>query len=754
MCRSFVGPGPDADFDAEWNAHLGMLMEENLRCGLSSTEARHAAQRKLGALIQLKEIQREGQSLPTLDTLLQDMRYGSRMLRKSPGFTTVAVLTLALGIGVNTTLFTAYDAVALKPLPLGGADIVVRLERWFESGSRGGDQYAFSYPEYAFYREHNTVFSSLVASSWPLSVFAALPETNGAGSTRFLEPEKATAQLVSANYFSALSVPALAGRTFLPEEDQPPGNHPVVVLSYAFWQRKFNADAQILGRVIKLNDTAFTVVGIAAADFIGTGVPPQIPDFWAPLAMQAQLAPGQDWLNLSGAYQIQLLGRLRAGIARRQAQAETAVLASQFGQAHPERDKTIAITLQRATFLGNTEDIRFQALVAGFMAVVGMVLLIACANLANMLLARSTVRGKEISIRLALGASRGRLIRQMLTESVLLSLIGGLAGLLFSIWAGKLLWLAIASLLEGMFGSDAPLVIPSGPDVRVFAYTLVLSLITGVIFGLSPALQCTKPDITIGLKEESNRRLSRSRLRGFLVGGQVAISMLLLICTGLFLRGLLRSQTAGPGFDTRSVFLFSCDLGPDEAKAQVLQRQIVDRLENSREIQGVTLVERFPFGGTWTPPVMPEGNAGSSNGAVARTPANHVSPSYFATLGIPILRGRAFTRQEAETAAHVALVSESGAGRFWPGENPLGKRIKLDMKFTGKFDAEFEVIGVAKDIRTANLSRVDPTYIYFPLSSAQSNNILVRIQSSRRDAFARVRRVIEAWTEIFCQAYG
>jgi predicted permease len=734
----------ERDLDEELQFHFERQVKKYLQRGLDRPEAVRRARLTFGGMEQLKEECRDARGVALLDTLLKDVRYGLRTLRKSPGFTIVAVLTLALGIGVNTTLFTAYDAIALKPLPVGGPDSVMRLERWFASGSLGNGQYAFSYPEYAFYRDHNAVFSSLVAASWPLRVFAALPNTGDPKSHRFRDPEKASAQLVSANYFSALGVPVLAGRSFLPEEDQPPGRHPVVVLSFPFWQRKFGSDIQVLGKIIKVNDTAFTVVGIAPPDFIGTGVPPQVPDFWAPLAMQEQVIPGQAWLNLAGAYQIQLLGRLRSGTDRRLAQAEAGVLASQFARVHPERDRTIDITLQRATFFGNTEDIQFQATVAGFMVVVGMVLLIACANLANMLLARSTLRRKEIGIRLALGASRARLIRQMLTESVLLSLMGGSAGLLLSIWASKLLWLVINPLLEGIFWSDAVLAIPTGPDVRVFGYTVLLSLLSGVIFGLSPALQCSKPDLTTALKEESNHRLSRSRLRGFLMGGQVAVSMLFLICAGLLVRGLLRSQSADPGFDTRSALMVWCDLGPGEATAHALQRQIVERLENLREIRGVTVAERFPFMGTWTPPIMPESSTGSSNGVVSRTLANHVSPSYFDTLGIPILRGRTFTRQEGETGARVGIISESGARRLWPGEDPLGRRAKLDTKFTGKFEAEFEVIGVAKDVRSANLSRVDPSFVYLPVTPAQSNGILVRTQGNRRDAIASVRTAIEA----------
>jgi predicted permease len=733
------------ELDEEIRDYIERETHDNVVRGMSPANARHAAMRKFGRpVLNVKEDTRAVWGWIGLERLWQDLRYALRMLRKNPGFTVVAVLTLALGIGVNTTLFTAYNAVALKPLPVSEGASLVRVERWFTSGSQGEGQYAFSYPEYVYYNQHNTVFSALMAASWPVRVLAALPRIAKGESSAFGEAERATAQLVSTDYFADLGVRPIAGRTFLPEEDGPPGAHPVIVLSYPFWRRAFNSDPQIVGRTLQVNNDAFTVVGVTPPDFGGTGIPPQIPDFWAPLSMQTQLIPGQDWLNLPGSYQVQLLGRLRSGTEHRPAQAQIELLTQQFGQNYAAHDKTIAITLQRATLFPNTDDIRFKQLVALFMAVVGMVLLIAGANLANMLLARAMIRHKEISVRIALGAGRGRLIRQLLTESLLLSTLGGSAGLLFSMWGSKLLWLAIAPLLEGVFWSDAPFVIPLGPDVRVFGYTTLLSLVTGVIFGLWPALQFSKPDLTTALKEETGGKLGRSRLRGFLMGGQVAVSMLLLICSGLFVRGLLRAQAADPGFDTRNAFMVFCDLGPDASKAHAIQSQIVDRLENLPETKGVALVKQFPMTGTWTPPVLPERSSESDNGVPSRTLANQVSPSYFDTLGVPILHGRTFTRQEAQTAAQVAIVSESGARRLWPGQNPLGKRFQLDMHFTGKFGAALEVIGVARDVRTANLTRVDPSYVYLPTDSKDFYNILVRTQKNRKDAFASVRSALES----------
>jgi predicted permease len=736
----FSGRSQDDDFDQEVQAHLEIFIEENIRSGMAPDQARRAALLRFGGVTQIRESQREHRGLPQLESFWQDLRYAVRGFRKSPGFTLVAVLTLALGIGLNTTLFTAFDAVALKPLPVKDPNTVVRFVRWFQSRGLGDIQYAFSYQEYVYYRDHNRGLSSLVAASWPVR---ALVTTAASQSTASTAVEHARGQLVSGNYFADLGVSASLGRTFLAEENQSPGAHPVMVLSFPFWQRHFNSDPLILGRILKLNSTDFTVVGVAPKEFIGTGNPPVVPDFWAPLMMQQQLAPGSDWLNQPASHQFQILGRLRPGVALKQAQSEAQILALQFGSTYTEQDKTIALTLPRAVFFGETDDIRFQAFVALLMILGGMVLLVACANLANILLARSAGRQREIGVRLALGANRGRLIRQLLTENVLLALLGGAAGLLFSIWASRLLWVAIQQVL----GNQRDLVLQMSPDIRIYCYALLLSLATGVLFGLSPALRFTRPDLISSLKDEGSnmgQRLTRSRLRGFLVGGQVAVSMLLLITSGLFLRALLRSQVADPGYPTKNVFITFLDAGMDPVKAMALERRVMDRWALLPELNGVASAYRFPMSGTWTPPVQLEDIKGSAASLPARTLANYVSPGYFQTLGIPLLRGRNFTRIEADTKAPLAIVSESAARAFWPGDEPIGKRFKLDMKFSGHYDAEFQVIGVARDVRTAHLSRVDPTYVYLPFPSSGDGAFLVRTQGPSSVAIAALRASLEA----------
>ncbi len=726
----------ECDLDREVESHLALLADEFKRRGMSPEEARQSARRAFGGVDQAKELSRDERSLLWLEQAWQDLRHACRSLSHTPGFTLVAVITLALGIGVNTTLFTAYNAVTLKPLPVANPKQVVRLERWVQSGGLGDNQYRFSYPEYAYCRDHNDVFSGLVAASWPVRVLAVIRN----GGSQAVDTETLQGELVSANYFSDLGIVARIGRTFLPEEDRAAAGVPVVVLSDSFWHRRFNGHSRILGQVIVMNGVAFAVAGVAQEEFTGTSVGLQIPDFWAPLSAQMRLAPGQDWHNEPTVMQLQILARLRPSIPFKQAQAQADILIRQFATTYQERDRTTAVTLQRTSFLGNTEDIRFQAVVAGLMLVVGMVLLVACANIANMLLARGVARQREIGVRLALGASRSRVVRHLLSETLLLSLAGGMAGLLLSVWTSKLLWVVVQRLLEGPLTGGLIIKLDLSPDLRVFAYALAISILTGVLFGLSPALQSTRPALTAALKDEGTFlgwRLSRPRLRGVLVAAQVTVSTVLLISAGLLLRGMVRSQGAGAGFQTRRVFLLSADLGGTPAKAAAMERRLVDRLRTLPPITNMALGHP-PLLGTWTPPIIVKGPRASLEG---RTLASYASETYLDTLGIAILRGRSFTRQEAEKGAHIAIISESTARRFWPEDDPLGKRFQLDLNFRGTL-TEYEVVGIARDVRFANLTRIDPAHVYLPTSSTESYAMLVRVEGDTQTAVAAVRTAL------------
>jgi putative ABC transport system permease protein len=465
--------------------------------------------------------------------------------------------------------------------------------------------------------------------------------------------------------------------------------------------------------------------------------------------MQARLVPGQDWLHQPGVQLFQIFARLKSSRDLQPAQAQADLLVRQYGTTYEHKDKTRAVTLQRTTYFPNTDDIRFRALMAGLMLIVGLVLLAACANVGNMLLARGAARQREISTRMALGAGRGRVIRQLLVESILLSCLGGLAGLATSIGATKLLGVFLqqnAMLVGGDFSA-----VNIAPDGRVIAYVLAVSLGAGGLFGLFPALQFARRDIIAALKDEGSslgRHLSGSRLRNLLVATEVAVSMLLLATAGLLTRGLVRSEAADPRFDTRHAFLLVGNFGTpgtDPVKAIARQKQLIERLRGRPEVADVALGS-VPFGGTWTPPMRVDTPQGRVTGW---TLASYASERYFDTLGIGVLQGRTFTRLEGAEAASLAVISESAARQFWPGQAALGKQLTLDVDFRGKLSS-FEVIGIVKDVRYANLTRIDPAHVYLSTNGPHAADygamdILLRIRGDRQRAFTAVESTVEAF---------
>ncbi|KAA6459080.1 FtsX-like permease family protein [Acidobacteria bacterium AB60] len=721
----------EAELAREVNAHLALLADDLEQRGLSAEQARLAARRAYGGVEQAKQAHRDERSLVVLEHALQDLRHAARALLHNPGFTLVAAATIALGVGVNTTLFTAYNAVALKQLPVADAASVMRLRRTLASGSIGEIQYAFSFPEYLSLRDHQNVFQSVVAASWPVRVLVA-PASSAAESLR-----PAQAQLVSGNYFAALGITAATGRVFAPGEDQIPGGNPVLVLSHAFWQRRYRADPQVLGSIVRIGTTPFTVIGIAPPEFTGTSINPQVPDFWVPLSMQAQLVPGQDWLHKPDDFQFQFLSRLRPDLSVKQAEAQTDSLVRRFASTYLSHDRTLSVVLERTSFFGNTNDPRFRAGVGAVMVLFALVLLVACANVTNMLVARGAARQKEISVRLALGAGRARVIRHLLTESMLLALAGGVAGLALAILAARLLWIALNQILVHQLGSDFVLSLNLNPDARVLTYALALSLATGLIFGLSPALQFTRPDLNTSLKDESTsfgRGVDRSRLRGLLICGQVAVSMLLLSSAGLLLRGLARSQSADPGFPTQHLYLLRADFGDDPAKATAAFHHLAEWLQTVPEVASVSY-GTAPMMGTWTPHIFLK-HPGALQGIIdARTLAGYASDTYLNTLGIDLLLGRNLTLRESSTGAPLAIISASTARLFWPGESALGKHFQLDLRFDGK-RTDYEVIGIVRDVRFANLTRIDPARVYLAADPAQLYPIFLNLRGDPATALA------------------
>src|SRR5215510_5165277 len=512
------------------------------------------------------------------DEMIQDLRFGLRMLLKNPGFTAVAVLTLALGIGVNTALFSLFNAVALRPLPVKDPKRVVKVYRK-ELGKSGrevaGSNSMLSYSEYTGFRDNTHVFSVLTAYAENALL------TLGAD-----EPEAIKGLLVTENYFSALGAEMAAGRAFLPEECQTPGASPVVVLSHRFWQRRFGADAGLIGKTITLNRQPFTVIGVAARDF--NGVELFAPDLWAPITMQAQLMPGRDFLPKQNLSWLEVVARLKPGVSMAQAQAEMTLFAGQLDLAYPGRKTQVIVT--PGNFLSDPEHrIIFLGFAALLLAAVGLVLLIACANVANLSLSRAVTRQKEIAVRLALGASRLRLVRQLLTESVLIATLGGALGLLLAYWAVIAL-LAATKLDQILFTLNI------SPDLRVFGFTLLVSVLTGLTFGVAPALQATKPNLASALKDEGvaigQRLATRARLRDLLIVAQVTVCMTLLVTAGLLLRGLQLAQTLDPGFRTDQALVAKLDLrqqGYDQQRAAVFHQRLIERLEAMPGVKSVSL---------------------------------------------------------------------------------------------------------------------------------------------------------------------
>ena len=710
----FLHASRDREMNREIDAHLRLLQDEFERKGMDPASARTAALRSFGSLEGTRESHREARSFMWAEQSLKDLRYAVRGLLRTPGFTTVAVLTLALAIGVNTALFTVYNSVALKSFPVHDAARVVRFERWFESHSQGRIQYAFSWPEFDYVRTRARGFRSLVAASW----LAPVNQAKTAAST--------VAQFVSPNYFDALGVPLQAGRGFLADG---PGERAIVV-SARYWHRALGSDPGIVGHSLPLDGAVVTVIGITSESFTGTSVNPGVPDFWAPLSLQPVLMRGQSWFGQPTRRTLQILGRLDGSASTAPAQTEAELLIQQFATVHPDTDRTVHVTLPHTSYFPNVDDLRFRALAAGVMLIGGLILFVACANIGNMLLARGAARQREISSRMALGASAGRIVRQLLTESVVLASLGGAAGFAASLWTTRLLALELAANAS-LVGGDVAAV-DLTPDFRVLIYAALISLASAVLFGLSPALRLASRDVASALKSDAGAtgNSGRSRLRAWLMGAQVAVSIFLLASAGLLVRGMLRARNADTGFDSRGVFVLNADPGSydDSPTAMAsLKVAVAEKLRGRSEIDSVS-IGGVPFTGTWTPPAIVDGAQSSTLGSYA-------SHGYFETLGIAIVRGRDFTPAEGQNSAPLALVSESTARRLWPGKDPLGRQFTLDMNFKGQMKT-FEVIGLVRDVRYSNLTRPDPAHVYIA-GPGPASTVLIRSKASR-ETVARV----------------
>jgi macrolide transport system ATP-binding/permease protein len=744
----------DREVSAELEAHLQLHIEDNLRAGMSAAEARRQALIKLGGVEQTKEIYRDRRGLPVLEAFLQDARYGVRMLRKNPGFTCVAVLTLALGIAVNTAIFTAFDALALRPRPVKDPDQLAAVFRTTPGEAHGW----FSYPDYIYYRDHSKSFSEFTLLAFGMAITSSdLPSTGPeaaprlAGAVGFHLPQllPGSAQyigctFVSGNYFQMLGTVPLLGRIVLPADDQL-NAPPVILMSGNFWQRQFHSDPNVVGTVFHLNGIAFTVIGVTPVDYLGTT--PAVPDLWAPVAAKVHLGglSAQD-MESRTVFAGFPMGRLKPGISLSDAQAELGVLAGQLRAAYPETERKafVSVVSGRDNFIAIEPEM--WAVIGASMAAVALLLLIACANVASLLLARAAARRKEIAVRLALGAGRRRLLRQLLTESVLMALLAGAIGLPLAGWMLHLLIVEIASALPSFWGTIA---LQISPDIRIFAYTLLVSFAAGIAFGLAPALQASKSDVNSALKEEGSafgQRLSRSRLRGLLITGQMAACLVLLIGSAVLLRGSQLALKIDPGYEARRVVYLEVhnpeNLHYPQPRLLQLNRDLIQAIANLPGVLSVAQASRSPIGGIRWVPVAPAGAApaipGASGGEPTGAGYSYVTPNYFEALSIPIVRGRIFTPREAVGQVPVVIISEATARRFWPSDDPIGKHLKIGseratMHFSGEKDpfiANSEVIGVARDVRSMDLRKLDDSYLYLPLSQTHqwTSTLLARTE--------------------------
>ncbi|HEU5452957.1 MAG TPA: ABC transporter permease [Terriglobales bacterium] len=704
LLRNLLGrQRAERDLHDEVGGYVEMLAQENQAAGMAPGEARRRALIAAGGIEQVKEGVRAVRAGALLEQFWQDLRYGARMLAKNPGFALVAVLTIALGIGVNAGIFAIVDSATLRPLEVPNAKRVVGIYQLFFGKVRRnvhGSGSMFSYPEYLEYRDRNHVLSGVTA-------FQPFVEATLSG-----YPQQLTGSLATCNYFEVLQAPIALGRGFLPAECAAEGAGPVVVLSDALWRGAFGADPQIIGKTVRLNRQPLTVVGVAGSSFHGTEVIAD--DFWAPVTLQNSLAPSRiegDLLRNDNLSWLVMLGRLRDGISVRQAQSDLEVIAGQIDQRYPGRTTRLIVTV--ATYFTEPEMNKISTAVSTIVLIaVGMVLLIACANVANLMLARAVKRRREIAVRLAIGAARGRVVRQMLTESLLLALIGGGLGLLMAAWSsGAALRLMLANLPPGA----PPFAVHVQPDARLFLYALLLTIATAVVFGLAPALQATRGDVNRDLKVDagaSERGAGHGRMRGVLIAAQVAVCMVLLIGAGLLLRGLYRAQTLDTGFDNNHTALVSFDLrggGYDPARAAAFHRDVRERLRRLPGVDAVASAMMTPLNGSRSN----EGFKLEGDKDLRSFDFNAVSPEYFSVVGIPLVRGRTFLETEKDDQA--AIVSEAAARKLWPGQEALGKRICAERP-KGGCSNWMAVVGVARNADTVRPGSAEVPIIYLPLS--------------------------------------
>jgi len=734
----------DQDLEEELRFHLDMKAQDHSASGMAPREARSRAAREFGNATGLKEISREMFGFGSLETLAQDLRYGLRMLRKNPGFTATIVITLALGIGANTAIFSIINAVMLRTLPVSAPEQLVAVGDPSRTGSLsngGPTSDTISYPLYRKIRDQNQVFTQVLASgrTGRLVVGTSSEET-------------AKGRLVSGNYFEVLGVRPLLGRVFAPDDDRVPGERAVVVISHAYWQRKFAGDPNIIGKSLTLNGTKFNIIGVGPRDFFGdvVGVSNEV---WIPLMMQGQVNPGSSFLERNDASWLLLLGRLKPGVSLAQARASLTVLVKnlQIELQGPKITEEVAKSIRQSKVPVDAGGKGFSYLRFQFsqpllvlMGFVALVLLIACTNVANLLLARATSRQKEISMRLALGAGRLRLVRQLLTESLILASMGGVAGLLLAWWgASLLLWLA----------SDGPNPLPLDirPDPPVLAFTAAVAIFTGLVFGLVPALRATRRDLAPALRERAQSLAHsghRWNLGQGLVVAQVALSLLLLVGAGLFASTLHHLETMDVGYQREGLVMLELDpIGSGYQSEQIpaMCRAMLGRLQNVPGVESASLSENGVFSGTESITGLKVDGFQSTRDEDLDSAYDVVGPHYFRTVGIALLQGRDFDEHDQGPSSKIAVVNETMAKFYFPKTNPVGRNFST----RGAGAKTYTIIGVSRDARDHDLTSKPDRRFYVPVFGATdpigSFNFEVRTRRDAASMLAGVRQTVQEY---------
>ena len=667
-----------------------------------------------------------------MSTVWQDLRYSVRGLAQSPVFTAVALLSIALGIGANTAVFSLMDQALLRSLPVKHPEQLVLFtchgarSGWIDTSY--GSDYTFSFPMYRDFRDGTSVFDGVIAR------FPVRMSMSWRGQT-----ERIFGDLVTGNYFEVLGVHAAIGRTLTKDDDRTPDAHPLVVLSYGYWKRRFGSDPAILNQVINLNNHPMTVVGVVQAGFHGVGTG-EAPDVYVPMMMRAEMSPGHKDLGVRRALWLNIFARLKPGVSALQAEAAVnafwrPILEMEAKEIKDMRPASRARFVNaRLSLLPGNKGIsgaprEFGMGLKLLMGMVGLLLLIACANVANLMIARATARQKEIGIRLALGAGRFRIIRQLLVESLAISIAGGLLGLVVAEWTGD-------ALLRFLPPDPATQGITSQPDARVLLFAFGLSVLTGIFFGLAPAFQTRRDDVAVTLREQASNLmggLSHLRFRKTLVISQVALSLLLLVGAGLFARSLYNIKNIDPGFHTGHLISFAIQPslnGYDAARIRTLFRQLQDNIAALPGVRSVTMAtEPLLSGDQDMSSIEVEGYTAKEDESNA-IDENHVGPGYFAAMGIPLLAGRDFTKSDDANAPKVAVINGAFARYFFGVENPIGRRLRLG----SDKQRSIEIVGVVKESKHSDLREKPVRFMYFPYTQGSAGGITFYVRTTQEPA--------------------